>query len=172
MPASIGSFGSATPNARPTIFSYWPTAPKLRPSNVGDATGSTTSRVILESPVRGARVVLSPDGAGVVVAVHAMSETARKTIARRIDTSLPRKRLDSQSKRRPAAAGACLGAGQPAISGRSPHARAHTSTESKPQEWTNPLIRTRGGAIVPPVAGWADRTTLLGRNGCRRPCRT
>src|SRR5256712_9637212 len=87
MPASIGSFGSATPNARPTIFSYWPTAPKLRPSKAGDSTRSTTTRVILESPVRGASVDLSPDGAGVLVAVHAMSETARKTIARRIDTS-------------------------------------------------------------------------------------
>ena len=44
-----GSWGSTSPNARPTSFSYWPTAPNDMPSNVGDSTRVITILVMSAS---------------------------------------------------------------------------------------------------------------------------
>src|SRR5919199_3454698 len=50
MTALRGSLGSASPYARPTSFSYWPTLPNERPSNVGDSTRVMSRRVIPPEP--------------------------------------------------------------------------------------------------------------------------
>ena len=44
-----GLLGSTSPNARPTSFSYWPTAPNDTPSNVGDSTRVITILVMSAS---------------------------------------------------------------------------------------------------------------------------
>src|SRR2546428_4340771 len=90
--ASTGSLGSATPNARPVSFSYWPTSPKARPSKVGDSTLSTTSLVMRESGERCACAAVPlgdwplPSG---VVGVHARIATANRTARRFITPASP-----------------------------------------------------------------------------------
>src|SRR2546428_10147696 len=90
--ASTGSLGSATPNARPVSFSYWPTSPKARPSKVGDSTLSTTSLVMRESGERCACAAVPlgdwplPSG---VVGVHAKIATANRTARRFIPRPPP-----------------------------------------------------------------------------------
>ena len=46
MSAFLGSFGSTSPVARPTSFSYGPTWPNDMPSKVGDSVREMTSDVI------------------------------------------------------------------------------------------------------------------------------
>jgi hypothetical protein len=53
MIAFRASIGSTAPNARPTIFSYWPVAPNDIPSNVGDSTRVISRRVIRASATAG-----------------------------------------------------------------------------------------------------------------------
>src|SRR2546425_4368847 len=90
--ASTGSLGSATPNARPVSFSYWPTSPKARPSKAGDSTLSTTSLVMRESGERCACAAVPlgdwplPSG---VVGVHARSAIAKRTARRFIPRPPP-----------------------------------------------------------------------------------
>src|SRR5437667_4824217 len=101
--ASTGSLGSATPNARPVSFSYWPTSPKARPSKVGDSTLSTTSLVMRESGERCASAAVPlgdwPRPSG-VVGVHARTATTNRTARRFIPRPPPfvrRRRVGRQS---------------------------------------------------------------------------
>src|SRR5256712_5263026 len=90
--ASTGSLGSATPNARPVSFSYWPISPKACPSKVGDSTLSTTSLLMRESGERCACAAVPlgdwPRPSG-VVGVHARTAIAKRTARRFIPRPPP-----------------------------------------------------------------------------------